>query len=58
MIANCTPIHLSNARFQLVYEPYLGDAVSDLALYQTHYSIVRFHILDDIQQELCRPALA
>ena len=58
MIANCTPTHPLNVRFQLVYKPYLGDAVNDLVSYRISYPIIRFHILDKIQQGLCRPALA
>ena len=41
-----------------MYEPYLGGTVTDLALYQISYPIVRSHILDGIEQELCRPVLA
>ena len=58
MITNCTPTHPLNVRFQLVYEPYLGDAENDLVLYQTSYHIVRFHIIGEIQEGFCRTTLA
>ena len=55
MITNCTPTHPLIVRFQLVYKPYV---VNDLVSYRVSYHIIRFHILDKIQQGLCRPALA
>ena len=47
-----------NMHFQLAHKPYLGDNINDLVLYLISYPIVHFHILDEIQQGLCRPDLA